>query len=58
MQEYERRELQVPSDQFEFTKEGELVVKSDRIKNAFREVDVDRARAGEVTVGVVVSRSF
>lgn len=58
MQESERRELRVPPEQFEFSEEGELVVKSDRIKNAFREADVSRAKAGEVSVGVVVSRSF
>lgn len=62
MNESERRELSLPEGSFEFTEDGELVVRSERLADAFRDAGVrpgsPEAAAGEVSVGVVVSRSF
>jgi hypothetical protein len=61
MAEYERRELNLPADSFELSEGGELVVRSDRLAKAFQDAGVAPGKAaasGEVSVGVVVSRSF
>lgn len=62
MNESERRELSLPEGSFEFTEDGELVVRSERLAGAFRDAGLrpgsSEEAAGEVSVGVVVSRSF
>lgn len=61
MAEYERRELNLPADSFELSEAGELVVRSDRLAKAFQDAGIGpgkTAARSEVTVGVVVSRSF
>ena len=62
MNESERRELSLPAGSFEFSENGELVVRNDRLAGAFREAGLrpgsSEALSGEVSVGVVVSRSF
>lgn len=56
MTESERRELELPSENFDFTKDGQLVVKSERLTKAFRESGMEPGVANEAfTITISVS---
>ena len=58
MAERERRELEVPADDWEFTEDGRLVVDMERLTRAIEEAGIERGSAAalrpEIHVGVIV----
>ena len=44
MNESERRELSLPAGSFEFSENGELVVRNDRLADAFRDAGMQAGR--------------
>jgi hypothetical protein len=62
MAERERRELQVPAGDFEFTEDGRLVVNMEQLTRAIEEAGIERGSAAaanaEIWVGIVFDREL